>query len=65
MFAKFLYRSTDGYFLLQLDDCGAIIKVRQNYVQQCCNRIVVTIRRLNTTLEGKNVCSIAKRNVLC
>ena len=47
-FVNFLYGSTDCYFLTQVQDCGAIIKVRQNYLQLLWNRIVATIRRRNT-----------------
>ena len=45
MFADFLCGSTGCYFLSQLNDGVAIIKVTRNFVGLCCNRIVATIIR--------------------
>ena len=66
MFANFLYGSIGSYFLTQLNDCGAIIKVRRNYAHLGCNRIVATIMRHNTVhLLNKNMCSNAKKHLQC
>ena len=61
MFAKFLDGSTDCYFLRQLNNCGAIIKLRRNHVRLCSNQVVATKSRRNTVhrvrkIRRKQVC---------
>ena len=65
MFAGVLYGSTDCYYLSQLNDCGAIIKVRRNHVRLCWGRIVETIWRRNIVhLFRKNDCSCEKASAM-
>ena len=66
MFANFLYGSAVCYFLSQLNERVATIKVRRHYMRLCRNRIVVTMKTRNTArLSGENFCNIAKSHLRC